>query len=369
MNLIVKTTDGCNAVCEYCSAYHATRTGQTRCIDLDLVRRLLDELESVLRDRPAERFTITWHGGEPLLLGPAFYEGVLAELSRRSNSFVERLSFSVQTNLVLMTDRLLAAFDGMGARIGSSIDPFWPTRRLRGRRDYVHEWLHAFERVRRDPTRRLGCVFVVHHKARQSAESLYRFFRNLGVDSVRFNPLYLEGRAREQEDLAIDPLDYGRFLIDLAEVWDGDHRRLRVLPVAEYVEDIHEARSRHRTCDNGGHCAYTHLSLSPDGTVSNCGRFCDSDVDRFGNVWRTPLLDMLDHPRRRLLANRGPYLRLTECRSCPWWRYCGGGCPNDAYLTHQDFMKPTSWCPSRRYFFEQRFGSAHVPEICTQGAA
>jgi uncharacterized protein len=356
MRVILKTTDACNAACAYCSAWDERRAAAPARLDDALVGALLEALAAHAAEHPREPYGLTWHGGEPLLLGVRFYEQVQRRLERAPGDLAGRLRCSFQTNLLALDARWLPVLRAMRATVGTSFDPIeGPTtagpRVAKGRRSYRDRWLRAFGLLRRAaPEVSVGAVYVVHRGALGRAAELYAAFRDLGLASVRFNPLYPAGRAREHAELAIAPVEYGDFLLDLHAAWETDGRRLRALPVAEWVAAA-EGRAPVHTCDNRGLCAETHLSVGPTGAVSNCGRFTDSGWAPWGQLGHDPLPAILAHPERRALANRTALLANGECAGCPWWELCAGGCPHDAWLAHGDPWRRTGWCEGRRRYF------------------
>jgi len=47
---------------------------------------------------------------------------------------------------------------------------------------------------------------------------------------------------------------------------------------------------------------------------------------------------------------------VSECQSCQWKSFCGGGCSGFAYAEHQTLKKKDFFCEVRKYWFEQYIG-------------
>ena len=76
MNYIIKTIHGCNLSCIYCYEQSHNRLN---------LRMGLDDAKGFIRkvhdyyvcSNPEEVLAFHWHGGEPMLMGAAFFEQVL----------------------------------------------------------------------------------------------------------------------------------------------------------------------------------------------------------------------------------------------------------------------------------------------------
>ncbi len=351
LEIIVKTTGACNATCVYCSAGSGP-TGKRK-LSVETARLLCDRAVRLLDGGRFDRIRFLWHGGEPLLLGKAFFRE-LASFARPG-----LMDHRLQTNLTLLDPEwidILAPLIGPDG-IGTSVDPFDDVRRLGDDGGYTDRWLRALDLLDQADWR-VGCVYVLHRRGLQRARELYWFFRNLRDNStlsLRVNPLLRVGRARsgECDDLSLAPGEYGSFLIALARVWLSDRRRLILSPIRDIVR-AWETGGGVRSCDLAGRagCMDTHLGIDADGNVYNCGRAVDADGLRFGNLREVSLADCLDHPSRQILRDREDTLLEGRCGTCPHWRLCHGGCPYESHAASERAHQPTSLCDDYRRFFQ-----------------
>ena len=73
--VIFKPTEACNSRCIYCEVVKKTRGPKRMTFKtLELFFRRVNEF---LLERPQEEMEIIWHGGEPLILGPGYFERAL----------------------------------------------------------------------------------------------------------------------------------------------------------------------------------------------------------------------------------------------------------------------------------------------------
>src|SRR5580698_8331947 len=105
--VLLKLASRCNLGCAYCYVYEMADSGwalQPKTMSAETVRALTRQL-SVVADRQREPFEVIFHGGEPLLVGPARFERICCELREALPS---RVGLGVQTNGVLLSEQIAA---------------------------------------------------------------------------------------------------------------------------------------------------------------------------------------------------------------------------------------------------------------------
>ncbi len=358
--VIIKPTDGCNARCRYCSAAHL---GAARRMSPETLRDVFRLFGDWALGPGRGRLCFIWHGGEPLLMPPSFWEEVFlgqdAVLAARGIQVENR----IQTNATLIRSEsipFLKRLLGDRGTVGTSADPLPGIRELKGIPDglYVNAWDEGV-RLLREAGIRYGILYVVHRESLPRLEEVYRHFRSRhpGI-GIRFNPLYRQGRACEDgvwDDLGITAEGWGRALAVLHAEWNRDGRPADVHPFGPWAR-LHDEGKWRLSCECSGKCASSHFGVDPGGSVHLCGRSADGGTFRFGEAGGLTAEALRDHPLRRELGNRMVYLRRTYCRDCPHWLYCHGGCVNDAVLAHGTPFAPTSFCAGLKAFFEEAYG-------------
>jgi len=365
--LILKPTDACNARCRYCSAAHP---GAAKFMDGETLRQVFELFGDWACDFGRRRLRIIWHGGEPLLMPEAFWEEALGledELLRARGITVEN---GIQTNATRLTSEripLLKRLLGSKGVVGTSVDPLPGIRELKGvpEGQYARDFGTALEALRAADIR-YGLVIVVHRLALPHLEELYAKLRTEHPGTgLRFNPLYRQGRAGEArvwDDLGITAEEWGQALITLHGAWMKDGCPPGVQPFGPW-EALHRDGHWGLSCECSGRCFATHFGVDPEGGVFLCGRSSDGASFAFGNASTLTAQALHEHPLRRSLANRSVYLQRSTCRGCTWWRYCHGGCVNDAWLEKGTAFAATYFCGGLKHFFERRFGTNVRPGV------
>jgi serine-type anaerobic sulfatase-maturating enzyme len=352
MVIILKMTTACNGTCVYCSAYQE----KPQHLSVEVARRVLGLTAEYLRDDLRGHVNLILHGGEPLLRSNRFYADFDRLMDEQLGALRPRLSVAMQSNLTLLTPAKAAALKSVLTRpIGTSYDLFGGVRSIRGTQSLDERWYRAL-RVAREANIDTGVVYVVHQQTVRHTEKVWTFFRNHpGVKTVRFNPLYAEGRGASDEaaELGITAEQWGEFLIRGWRLYERDGFQTSYAPFNEFFA-AHVKRQPHlMSCAHKGRCSDTHLGIDPDGSLYNCGRWSDSGQYCYGTVFDSNREAILRSPVRRGLQKRQKALYEGPCRDCPWWVYCHGGCPNDAYLEHGTVEARTKWCAGYLAFFEQ----------------
>jgi uncharacterized protein len=364
MEVIIKPTLSCNGTCVYCSADGALDKHST--LPKERLGPLFAILARWLRARADRNLRFTWHGGEPTLCGPEYFAAVVREQRQVFGEDLWRVKNIMQSNLSLVDERwipYLRELLGDGP-IGTSFDIVPGVRGIVGKQSLPEVWTRALRLLHKNGFR-VGVVYVVHRGALERTRDLYYFFRNIIPSlSVRFNPLYKQGRgdSESSQDLWISAEEYGRFLVELSNLWIADGRRMSTMPLGEWYRAWRGDFSL--CCDSRGACHQTHVGINPDGSVYGCGRASDSGIHRFGNIFEEDFDEILRCRPRSELAGRAAKLQAGACKGCRYWQLCHGGCPILAWLYYRDSSRETYFCAARKRLFEhfeERFGPpAHM---------
>jgi uncharacterized protein len=355
--LILKPTEACNAACVYCEV---DRKGwrAKKIMPFDILERMFVRVNEFLAARPREKLEIVWHGGEPLILGPDYFEKARAFQEKHCAATLSRIRHTVQTNLTLLTPSHIAALRGLGMNsVGTSYDPVAGLRRLKKGEDgsaYNRKFLDAVALIEREGFR-WGVISVVTKLSLARPLDIFTFMTNLVPDGgVMFNPVNIA--EPELAHLGISAGEFADFLGAIFLVWWAHRARYpRVEPFRSLIGDLLSDKKQNRFCHDSGNCTNTHFNLGPDGKWSHCGRSEDWGLLDYGTIADRSIEDVFADAAREDLRRRNDVLSNGECRGCRWWTVCHGGCPLDGYLNTGSLMGKTAFCEARRGFIEKYF--------------
>lgn len=306
-NFMLIPTMACQAACKYC---FARKNGEV--MSPATLAASLDFMEQIA---PKEKkLHVTFHGGEPLLPGAAFYRMALPMMRER---FGRRIRFSVQSNLWAVTDELAELFREYGVSVGTSLDGFREMCDSQRGEGY-YEKTTASEKVLAAHGIEAGriCTFSALH-----ADQAKRVFEESARPYAVHGAVPSYGMA--DSGMSVDCEQMARILLDSFDAYRADPSHSRVSTIDSMV----------RGCLEGRGCVCTYFeclgvfaAISPEGDVYSCQRFCGSREFCLGNV-----NDGLTEAR--ILESEG-YRRLSACQEgmkaacgdCAHFKYCNGGC-------------------------------------------
>lgn len=288
------------------------------------------------------RFSVVWHGGEPLAAGPDHLARLLAP-------FDDRVEHHVQTNATLIDDDWCEFFVAHDMRVSVSVD---------GPRDRNGDRVNrggrpAYDRIRQgiDTLRRHGLPFsalcVVGRPEPGLAAELYEYFLDLGCEVLGINVEELEGVNLRDNRHPAEAVT--AFWAELVGAWRRDPRiHLREIEWSlRYAAAVLDG-----TADD-----VLPRRLDPIPTVAHDGSvvllspelagFSDPRYGDFtsGNVLTTPLAEILAD------ATGTPWIRefldgVEKCRAtCPYFGFCGGAHAANRYFEQGRFdVTATNHC-------------------------
>jgi uncharacterized protein len=326
--VVMQPTTLCNLDCTYC--YLPLRSADRK-MPVSVAEAVAGPVN---RWAGAGRFSVVWHGGEPLAAGREHLAALIAP-------FDGTVEHHVQTNATLIDDAWCEFFTAHRMRVSVSVDG--PRERNASR--VTRGGRPSYDRIRRgiEALRRHGIGFsalcVVSRPEPGLATELYEYFLDLGCDVLGVNIEEMEG-VNTRLNAHPAPAVTG-FWSELLAAWRRDPRiHLREvewsLRFAAAVLDDTADDLLPRRLDPIPTIGYdgSVILLSPE-----LAGFSDPSYGDFtsGNVLQTPLPEILAG------AADTPWVAefltgVEACRSsCPYFGFCGGGHAANRYFEHGRF--------------------------------
>jgi uncharacterized protein len=326
--VVMQPTTLCNLDCVYCYL-------PERAVDRRMPVSVAEAVAASANAwAAAGRFSVVWHGGEPLAAGREHLAALLAP-------FDPQVEHHVQTNATLIDDAWCEFFATYQVRVSISVDG--PRGRNGGRVSRAGR--PAYDRIMRGVAalRRHGLPFsalaVVSDPAPGRATELYEYFLDLGCDVLGVNIEETEGVNTRGN--AHDAAAVRAFWAELVAAWRRNPRiHLREVEWSlRYVGAVLDGTAHDvlpRQLDPIPTIGY-------DGSVTvlspELAGFSDPQYGDFssGNVLTTPLAEILARAARTPWV--GEFLTGVEAcrRSCPYFGFCGGGHAANRYFEQGRF--------------------------------
>jgi len=328
--VIMQPTTLCNLDCAYC--YLPLRAADRR------MTLAVAEAAAATVNRwagRAERFSVVWHGGEPLAAGREHLAALMAPFTG--------VEHHVQTNATLIDDAWCDFLLEHDVHIGLSIDG--PRSATAGR--VLRSGREAYDRIVAgiDTLRGRGIPFavlvVVSDPGPGMAAPLYEFLADLGPTVIGVNLEEQEGA--NQRSNAHDPARVRAFWAELTGAWRRDPRvevrevewALRFAGAALVGEQDDLLPRRHDPIPTIAYDGGVVL-LSPELAGFTSDRYGDFTA---GSVCDTPLDEILTAAAAHPTGWLAEYLTGIEaCRAtCAYFGFCGGAHAANRYFEHGRF--------------------------------
>jgi uncharacterized protein len=271
---------------------------------------------------------IIFHGGEPLVVGPAWFRMALPRL--RHGLGPDRVRFSIQSNLWLLTEQLCELFREHGVSVGTSLDgPADINDVQRGVGSFART-MAGIELARRHDLP-VGVICTVTSRSAQHVDEIFDFFVAQGLD-FGVHPALPSLHHRGADRWSLDAKSYGDVLVGLLDRYLASQGTVRISTLDSMARGLSAGRGE--ICIFGD-CLGEYLAIGPDGLIYPCQRFAGMAEFAIGDVGRRPgPAELRESPAWRAFAAREENIAET-CGGCPYLAMCRGGCPYAALTVPQ----------------------------------
>jgi uncharacterized protein len=321
INVLIKPASSlCDLRCAYCfyrdEAEHrdipsyGLMTHETACV---LISRALAHT--------SRSCTFLFQGGEPTLSGLDFFRYFVSEVQRQNEHAIE-VHYALQTNGQSIDQQWAEFFRENNFLVGISLDGTAEMHdRLRGKGSHKKA-MHSIELLKKYGVE-FNILTVVTAGTARSTEAMYNFFKRRGLYYQQYIPCI--DAVGGESFLSAD--EYGKFLIRLFRFWERD--AVSAHPV--YIRFFDELAlmllgNRPGSCGMSGVCSLQYV-IESNGDVYPCDFYC-MDEYLLGNVVEDDF-DAVDARRNDICFREESSHIASECRTCPYFALCRGGCRRD----------------------------------------
>lgn len=327
IHVMIKPASGlCNMKCQYC--FYADEMEKRSQSSYGIMR--IETLEHVIQEIfrfAEEQCTIAFQGGEPTLAGLDFYKQCVL-LVKKYNLKKIPVSYALQTNGYALDDQWYSFFAQHHFLIGLSIDGVKAAHDAY-RKDACGNdtYLRVLETA--CGLRQAGVDFnvltVVNRRTASKIRKIYENYQKQGFMWQQYiaclDPVW---EHPGQQEYSLTPQMYGRFLIELFELWDLDLRQGKQ-PYIRQFENYIGILMGHlpESCEQRGVCSYQNI-VEADGSVYPCD-FYVMDGYCIGNL-NTDSFQEIEQKRKESRFVENSLNHLEKCKNCPYFMVCRCGC-------------------------------------------
>lgn len=343
----IDVTDECNLRCVYC--FKGPKT--PRYIEMKTARAAVDWVIRASRNYP--KISVNFMGGEPLLAWPIIRD-LVPWTRRRANSCGKRVNFSMTTNLTLMNKEVRDFVDQHGFGVLMSIDgcpELHNIQRVAMKEQHLYKtieyWTRSLLKTRPQSDARMTLLPKNVSLLSKSFEYLTVKigFKNVVLSIADF-PDWTEELLKEykhQLEIISDKLE--------ESYHKGTNYCLKILSWL-LKKVIHPQKQKIQIGKRTSPCGagYNYQMIDFNGDIWPCHRFdgaiqlhgLDEEL-KMGNVFEDYYNDKLANAF--LNFNFKDHLK-PECKTCPIFMQCAGGCPaanlyymRDIYTPHPNYCR------------------------------
>lgn len=311
INVMIIPTNFCNMDCVYC--FHNSHNKNRDKMSLDTLNKIMSVIIPYY-----EKITFIWHGGEPLSMGVEFYKKAL-EYEKKYQSATTQIENLMQTNLTLLDDEFAEFLVKNGFKLGSSFDGV-DNEKTRGNSSRILQGRNILKKHNGN----CGFIQVVSRKNVDTLIESYKFFKR---EKINYSlNMYVSDSSNDIE-LALDISEYIRKVEELFDYWLMDKgSNIRITLFKEIIDFIlFNKKSICTYCSCMGHW----IAIRPQGEIYPCNRFFPKEYE-MGSIWDyNSAEEIFESAGFNKLLNEA-IKRREKCQQCKIYKFCEGGCNNNA---------------------------------------
>jgi len=327
----------CPASCRYC---FGPNLGQT--MSEETAGQTIDFIRRVDQQAGLKKIHVTFHGGEPLVVGHEFFECFLNQLKR---SFSGRpIDLGIQSNLWLLDDTFCAIFKEHNVSVGTSLDGPEAINDLQRGVGYFKKTMAGIQRARAWGLD-VGCIATFTRDSWPHWRDIANFF--IG-ERLSFS-VHASVPAWQQPDsgYALSPDEKAALLPELLDFYILNRKKLSISTFDQMAKGILAGQGQICTFKD---CLGMFLAIDPTGNIYPCQRFCGHPDFRLATLDDRPSLESLYQSPIAVRMKERERQIAQACRACDHVDYCKGGCSYNAWAGGNGSPKDP-YCPAYQQIF------------------
>jgi uncharacterized protein len=345
---IVKVASRCNINCDYCYEYNLGDESwrlQPKFMSVETIRALARRIREHSATHNIRSVWVTFHGGEPLMLGAKRLDQLCCALIEEISGSVD-IQFGMQTNAMLISKEVIDVIRRRGIQVSVSVDGGRDAND-RHRRD--HKGLGTYSRAANGikllqehaPELLTGVLAVIDVK-NDPVEALDAI-ASWGVEWVDFL-LPHHHWDNPPPRPAGDEIVYGKWYWDLYTAWVADrHPKITVRFLANIVGQLAGGRSIYEAMSLA---AVTLIVIAADGSIEGVDslKSTASGAQNLNlNVHRNSIDDAISVETVKL-RQTGVDQLCDQCKQCAFVKSCAGGYLPHRWSRETAFGNPSVYC-------------------------
>lgn len=334
--------------CEYCFYHSLSETREQYSYGLMNDNTVLSIVRKAADFANGSRVQFAFQGGEPTLRGLDFFRNFVKTV--KENIGVSAVSYSLQTNGLMIDDDWAKFFVQNGFLIGLSLDGDSDNNRYRidTNGNYTTERVIKASEILDRHCVDYNILSVVTKLTVSRLDNVFEYYRKHGFKFIQFIPcLKPFGVAEDPYEMTEE--EFAEFLIKAWRYYERAFYFNKPISIRFFDNLLMMATGRRaEQCGLYGHCGIQFI-VEGNGDVFPCDFYC-LDEWKLGNVNEMSFKDIIGTARAKKFIEESLPVR-PECKSCNFYKLCLGGCKR--YLADLDY------CKVMKTFFQSVLPSLH----------
>lgn len=340
LSIMIKPASAkCNANCKYCFYRDEVEVRSVK--DYGNMRERTAEvlIEKVLSYVEGGNLSIVFQGGEPTLRGYDFFK-FFFETIRTKNVGGAKIYLSLQTNGLLINEKWAKLFKEHNVLVGVSLDGDRKSnsQRIAKGKEIFKETLEC-TRILKENDVSFNVLSVIHNQNVKRGKFIYEDLVKRNFRNLQFIP-YLG----DSEEFNLTSEDYAKFLSEIYALYARDFHTQNPTRIRQFDNYLMLLKTgRAEQCGMNG-CCEESLTFEGDGTAFPCDFYCTDDYE-LGSIHEKDIEELLYSDRA--VAFRNEKAEKEECKVCPYYKVCRGGCKR--------YAQDSRFCKAYKLFFKNSF--------------
>lgn len=353
----------CNIKCEYCF-YLEKENVLTHNVRLMSEQTLKDYIKNYIESHSGQQVDFAWQGGEPTLLGLAFFQKVVEY--QKLFCLGKTITNSFQTNGIAINRQWAEFFKQNRFLLGISIDGLTEVHNkyrisINGQPtfDRVVKAIDLLKEYQVD----FNTLTVVNDQNWHKGRETYQALKEIGSQYMQFIPIveianygtncssFTPTKHHRIAPFSVPPEGYGQFLWDIFNQWiRQDVGKIYVREfdnlLGQWLGYPSASCTHSETCGNA-------MIVEANGDIYACDHYVYPDY-KLGNIQHKSLKEMVLSKRQIRFGQAKKETLTKACQQCDVRLICNGGCPKQRVVQHKgEQYKHNYLCPSYKLFFRQ----------------
>lgn len=361
--IVLKICSRCNINCTYCYMYNmgdSSYIHQPKFISIENVQILAERIKKHCVQHDLRKFSITFHGGEPLLYGKTKMITIIEILKSIENDNL-KIVLGLQTNAILIDDEWCDIFNKYKMGIGISLDG---VKEINDQNRIDFKGKGTYDKVIRGVNKCLehsvdfGILSVVNSKL--NPIDSYRHFCSLGI--LGYDLLLLDKNHDAHDSAEFETADW------LIKIFDEWYPHKEGIAINYFVNMLNGIYGLDIKSDAYGKGYNKTIIIETNGSIETLDvlKICGESFTKNNlNIIDNDLDDIFDSELIRLYYHSNFFLP-KKCLACPVQDICGGGYIPHRYSAENGFNNPTIYCNDMLKLIthlQNKVVDAMIPEI------